>query len=375
VSAAPLPPLSRRRLLALAAGLPLAGGPLAGCARPGSDHTAAVAETWRHTTPESVRSRDDLLREIVRYATLSPSHRNRQPWRFEIGPGWVSVRPDLDRRLPVADPDDRYLHLSVGAATETMATCAAAGGLGANLVPDGDGVRVELFVSTPTAAQLYEAIITRQTAWTALSAEPLKAEDLERLAAVTTGNGIKPFLITERQQLERILELTVAAGERQVRDAAWCAEFMDWLRFDAAEALAQRDGLYTAAVGYPSLPRWLGSRLFDMVTTPARERRRYTDQLRGCSGVLVLAGDGDGLPAWQEAGRRYQRAALVAEARGIRTGPVNPPLDFPDLRRELATGLGLGNLVPIAMLRFGRDGEALPRSLRRSAADVTAGQA
>jgi nitroreductase len=368
-------PVSRRQLLALAASAPLAGGSLAGCARPGPDFAAAGAETWRHAAPDSVRSRDDLLREIVRYGTLAPSHRNRQPWRFEIGPGWISVRPDPARRLPVADPDDRYLQISIGAAVENLVTSAAAGGLGANVAPDGDGLRVDFFASMPAAPDLYEAIITRQTAWTALDPQPIEASEQQRLATVTTGNGIKSVIVTDRQQLDRLLDLTITAGERQARDPAWIAEFVAWLRLGPTEALARRDGLASFVTGFPSVPRWLASRLPDLVITPARAGKRHTNQLRGCSGVLVLASDGDTVAAWQEAGRRYQRAALVAEAGGIRTGPVNAALDYPDLRRELASVLGLGDLLPVMVVRFGRGGETLPRSLRRPVADLATGPA
>ncbi|MBL8226648.1 MAG: Tat pathway signal protein [Chromatiales bacterium] len=368
------PPLSRRRLLALAAGAPLAGSVLAGCARPDAAHDAAVAETWRHTVEDTVNNRDELEREIVRYATLAPSHRNRQPWRFELGPGWIIVRPDIARRLPVADPDDRYLHAAVGAAAETMVTAAAAGGLGAKVSPDGDGIRIDFFVSLPQPPQLYDAIIARQTAWEALDAAPLEEAEVGRLEKLAAGAGIVPRLVTERAEIDRVLKRTIEAAEHLARDPAWLRELIEGLRFDAAEALATRDGLFTVAAGYPGVPRWLGTRLPDLVTTPGRERERATAQLNGCSGVIVFAADDDSPAAWQEAGRCYQRVALVAQSRGIRTGPVNAALDVPEVRGRLSRNLGLGERRPVLALRFGRGGATLPRSLRRPAADLTTGQ-
>jgi hypothetical protein len=369
------PPLSRRRLLALAAAAPLAGTTLTGCGRPGSAYDAAVAETWRHTPGNAVNNRDDLLREIIRYGTLAPSHRNRQPWRFEPGPGWIIVRPDTSRRLPVADPDDRYLHASIGAAAETMVTAAAAGGLGANVTADGAGIRIDFFVDLPWPQPLYDAIITRQTAWEALDTAPVDKADLQQLVDAASATGIVPRLITDRADLNRILAYSTGAAEQLARDVTRQRELLDCLRFDADEALATRDGIYTAAAGYPGVPRWLASRLPDLVTTPARERERVATQLRGCSGLIVLAVESDGPAAWQEAGRCYQRTALVAESRGIRTGPVNAVLDVPDLRAQFANSLGLDERRPVLVLRFGRGGTTLPRSLRRGAADLTMAQA
>lgn len=373
--AADPPPLSRRRLLALAAAAPLAGGTLASCGRPDAAHAAAVAATWRHTVDDTVGTRDELEREIVRYATLAPSRRNRQPWRFELGPGWISVQPDLNRRLPVADPDDRYLHAAIGAAAETMVTVAAAGGLGAKTTAAGDGIRIDFFVSMPQPPQLYDAVIARQTAWEGLDPAPLEDTEVRRLEALAAGTGIVPRLVTGRDEIDRVLKRTVEAAEYLARDAAWRREFLACLRFDAGEALATRDGLFTVAAGYPAVPRWLGTRLPDLVTTPGRERERATVQLRGCSGVIVFAADGDDPAGWQEAGRCYQRVALAAQSRGIRTGPVNAALDVPEVRARLARNLGLGERRPVLALRFGRGGAELPRSLRRPAADLTTGQA
>jgi hypothetical protein len=90
---------------------------------------------------------------------------------------------------------------------------------------------------------------------------------------------------------------------------------------------------------------------------------------------MVLAADEDAPAAWHEAGRCYQRVALVAQSLGIRTGPVNAALDVPEVRARLGRNLGLGERRPVLVLRFGRGGTTLPRSLRRGAADLTMAQA
>src|SRR5512133_4252754 len=54
--------------------------------------------------------------EIVRAASRAPSHHNAQPWAFRVGQAEVEVYADRDRRIPLADPDDRQLFIGVGAA-------------------------------------------------------------------------------------------------------------------------------------------------------------------------------------------------------------------------------------------------------------------
>lgn len=367
------PSPTRRRLLLAAATAPFAAA-AGGCARPGPDYAAAVADTWRDTPPGSVGNRDQLEREIVRFALLSPSHRNRQPWRFELGPGWITLLPDPGRRLPVADPDDRLLHVSVGAALQTMIASAAAAGLAAELEPVADGVRVNYRPDVPGTQVLYDAVLKRQTARVPFSTEAPPAALLDRLVRNAAIDGVEALVVTEPAGRERVLELTVAAAEKQLRDPAWLAEYLGWYRFDAAEALARRDGVYGAAQGYPGVPGWLGRRLFDLVTTPARERIRWTEQLQGTGALLVLATPGEDPAAWRALGRAYQQVALVATANGLRSAPANPAIEYPDTAATLAADLGLRTAKSLFVLRVGTGGPELPRSLRRPAADVTTGQ-
>src|SRR4029453_2672477 len=68
---------------------------------------------------------EQQLRSLVRYAVLAPSTRNSQPWRFTIERNTVRVWADPSRRLPVADPDGRELHLSLGCALENLLVAGA----------------------------------------------------------------------------------------------------------------------------------------------------------------------------------------------------------------------------------------------------------
>lgn len=58
-------------------------------------------------------------RFLLRYATLAPSTRNTQPWRFTVCGARIDIGADLDRWQPVADPDRRELEISLGCALET----------------------------------------------------------------------------------------------------------------------------------------------------------------------------------------------------------------------------------------------------------------
>lgn len=89
------------------------------------DYTTAVRDTWRR---HDLGTADRDYVKLVRYATLAASSHNTQPWRFAFEPGRIVIFPDLSRRCPAVDPDDRHLYASLGCAAENLVWAAQAAG-------------------------------------------------------------------------------------------------------------------------------------------------------------------------------------------------------------------------------------------------------
>lgn len=329
-------------------------------------YSEAVAETWRHSG-ESAAGRPALMRDLVRYATLAPSSHNTQCWRFRLAADSVAILPDLDRRCPVVDPDDHHLFVSLGCAAENLIQAAAAAGLDGqaafNAGPE-ESVAIGLSPAQGVRSVLFEAIPQRQSTRSEYDGRPLPGDELRLLETAGTGQGVRVLLITERHTLETLLELVIQGNTAQMRDPAFVAELKDWIRFSHAQAVRERDGLASATSGNPSLPPWLGRRLFDLVFTEAAENDKYARYLRSSAGLAVFVSEADDKAHWVEAGRAFQRFALEATALGIRTAHLNQPVEVPALRAELARTLGIASGRPDLVVRFGR-GPELPRSLRR----------
>ena len=151
----------------------------------------------------------------------------------------------------------------------------------------------------------------------------------------------------------------------QIADAAFLRELKKWLRFSPREAMETGDGLFSAASGSPSLPAWLGPRIFDWVFTANAENEKYTRQLRSSAGVAVFVAQKEDREHWVLAGRACQRFALQATALGIKHAFINQPVEVPNLRPELAGLTGLPGRRPDIVMRFGY-GPTLPYSARRT---------
>jgi hypothetical protein len=309
----------------------------------------------------------------VHYATLAANSHNAQPWHFRPTPDGVAILPDLTRALPVADPDNHHLYVSLGCAAENLALAVGAEGRSAavGFTAEGDGeVRVALGAEG-VRDPLFDAITARQCTRSDYDGRALPAGDLSRLEQAARREACELILIDDRARIEQVLELILAATEAQVADPAFVDELKSWIRFNARAAIDTGDGLYSACSGNPTLPTFLGERLFGLVFKPQGEKDRYARQVRSSAGLAVVVLARDDAAHWVEAGRSYQRFALQATALGIRHAHLNQPVEVASTRPQLRALLGLGDRRPDLVLRYGY-APPMPRSLRRPVADVLA---
>src|SRR6202521_2666437 len=109
--------------------------------------------------------------------------------------------------------------------------------------------------------------------------------------------------------------------------------------------------------------------LFPWRNSVCSQNERYARQIRNSAGIAVFVSDTSDKARWVEAGRCYERFALQATALGIRNAFLNQPVEVGSVRPQFAAALGLGNLRPDLVVRFGR-GPTLPLSMRRPVASV-----
>jgi len=318
----------------------------------------------------------NLLTDLVRYGTLAASSHNTQCWRFRMTETTITILPDFSRRCPVVDPDDHHLYVSLGCAAENILQAAKAHGLTGQVRFDQSGaetgaVHLSFAPGAPETTPLFDAIPHRQCSRTEYNGHPLAPEELEQLAAAGTGDGVRVVLLTNPAKLAVVEQFVVRGNTAQLRNPAFVKELTAWIRFNQAEAERQGDGLYSAASGNPSLPRWLGRLILPLVLRPKPENEKCVRQLRSSAGVAVFVSAPSDPAHWVEVGRCYERFALQATALGIRNAFLNQPVEEAALRPEFAQALGLTAERPDLVVRFGR-GAKMPRSPRRPVEAVLA---
>ena len=341
---------------------------LSACSQ-GSDaegYEAVARQTWQLGALEGFEGAA-LSKELVRYATLAPSSHNTQCWKFALDGKGITILPDLSRRTPAVDPDDHHLFVSLGCATENLVQAALAHGLKgeAGLEAASDAVRVTLSSTRSQATALFKAIPQRQCTRGDYDAKALSNEELHLLELAGTGDGVRVLLLTDRSKTEQVLDQVVQGNTAQMADAAFVKELKAWIRFNGADEVRTRDGLYSVSSGNPSIPKWIGDLALGLFFTPKSENERYTRQIRNSAGIAVFVSERNDKAHWVEAGRCYERFALQATALGIRNAFLNQPVEVGDIRPQFARWLGIGpSQRPDLVVRFGR-GPAMPASMRR----------
>ena len=307
------------------------------------------------------------VQEIVRAGTLAANSHNSQPWRFAVSDKQITIKPDFSRRCPAVDPDDHHLFASLGCAVENMVQAATVLGFKAEPrleAASQDQVTILLDRSQPSSNELADAISKRQCTRAEYDGQALSAEILNKIRVAGSLNGVECMLVTERSRMDVILDYVVQGNTAQMRDGAFMAELIAWIRFNDSMAIENLDGLAARSSGNPSLPAWIAKRLLPFVMTEKGENDKYAKHIRSSAGIAVFAAASNDRAGWVSAGRAFQRFALQATALGIRQAFLNQPVEVPSLRPQLASYLGIGNRRPDLVVRFGR-GTTQPPSLRR----------
>lgn len=365
INHAPDQKLSRRNFLKLfgAAGIATIGGYGLYEAAPWMNYEQQVDTTWQLLNEEAEPGK--VKRELIRYATLAANGHNTQPWKFAIKAESIEIHPDFHRRLPVVDPHDRELWISLGCALENLLIAARANGFVPEVTYPGaeDFIQIGLSADAPQVSPLYSAIPLRQNTRSEYNGRLIKNADLDQLQALPVEPGVGLHFVLDPSGMETVLEYVQQGNMEQYAEPAFVDELIDWLRFNKKEALAELDGLYSRCSGNPEVPRWLGQ-LFVSGTKPAQQAEADAKKLRTSPTAVVVTSETDTKAAWVRSGQVYERLALAMTSLNIKSAFLNQPIEVAELRTQFQSSIGLGTSTPQLLLRCGY-ADDMPRALRR----------
>lgn len=170
---------------------------------------------------------DERTRRVLDRASRAPSGHNAQPWSVRIDSvnHWTVV-PDVARRLPAVDGNDRELTISLGAFIEALVIAGAADGVAV----EASGLELSLAPMNPRTDQL-EALLLRRTMRGPYERRRLEARDVAVF-------GEARYFAESKLLRDATIEATRAQAHRD--DAQ--RELIEWVRWTKKEANEKRDG-------------------------------------------------------------------------------------------------------------------------------------
>jgi nitroreductase len=325
--------------------------------------TGRMADSARRASQSG--SFGPALSACLRAATAAPSIHNSQPWLFRPRRTGVDVLVDRRRRLAVADPDGREMHVSVGAAVFNLRVAMLAAGSQPLvwLLPDPREPDLAATVvagpAVPVPADvraLADAIPRRQTNRRPFWSMPVPDAVLDAMIAAARAEGAC-LVVVDSATRSRVLDLVRDADRRQRSDPRYRAELEKWTGPGRADGVPPQ--VYGPRPELAALPL----RDFDL----AHNTNGRVARFEPLPTLAVLYTAGDGRQDWLQAGQALERVLLTATVHRLATTPLTQAVEVPELR-TLFDAPDERRVVQ-SIIRLGYAG-AVPRTPRRPLADV-----
>jgi len=312
----------------------------------------------------------EKLEFLLSYAVLAPSSHNTQPWLFRLRGDEAELYADRTRACRIADPDDRELIISCGAALcHLRIAMRHFGYLGkVEILPDkGDPdllARVCLGLQAERCVEdnlLFHAITKRRTNRQPFSDDPVPEPLLAALEKAAAKEGAHLQILRSEQARYALADLVAEADRRQWASKRFRLELAAWVH---ANRTASRDGIPGYAQGVDDLMSYAGPlvvRTFDMGEGQAAKNRELAT---GSPVLAVLGTNGDAPREWLATGQALARVLLRARIEDVWASFLNQPIEIAALRQNLPHTIGHAGFPQLILrLGFGPDVRPTPRRL------------
>jgi len=320
-------------------------------------------------------STEERLRYFLRFAVLAPSGHNTQPWRFQVADGRVWLYADRSRNLPMADPEDRELTISCGAALFHLRLAMRYFGQAETVeaVPDpGDPDLLAVVhpagphAPDDTDRALFGAITRRFTHRGSFLETPVPPALKHMLQWLAEHEGAGLHCLAEAADKELVAELVGEGDRHQGGDPAFRRELSKWVHTNLSR---RRDGMPGFVLGTGALGSLVAPGFLRWADWGEAQARRDRELVRQAPTLAALTTARDGIECWLTAGQALAAVLLRAAEDGVQAAYLNQAVQVDELRQRLREHLGVPG-QPQILLRLGYEHATRPATPRRPVAAV-----
>ncbi|MDL2303891.1 nitroreductase family protein [Bacteroides sp. OttesenSCG-928-D19] len=309
---------------------------------------------------------------MIEQAVKAPSGHNTQPWLFSVKDDAIQIRPDYDKSLPVVDPDNRELFISLGCAAENVCVTAPQKGYDTDLTISEDGIITIHLKKNQTVEPnpLFAQIAIRQTNRSIYNEQTISSDTIRLLERLFETSPAKAYFYKNgTPEFNAIADFVIAGNVLQMQNKAFTDELKSWMRFNKKHQDSTNDGLSYAAFGAPNLPRFIIKPIMSGYLNDKTQNKGDRKKIASSSHFMLLTTTDNTPEGWIQLGIIMERFLLKITELEIAHAYMNQPNEVKELAGKMTETLNIPDEYPVILLRIGY-GEKMPYSKRKDIKEV-----
>lgn len=310
--------------------------------------------------PKGGSFRDKMI-FILNYAVLAPSAHNTQPWLFKVEDNSLSVFINKKRMLGESDPLMRQTYESIGACIVNIEIASNHFGFlpqtnyffNENVEDDQKIIVAKInFAQTnqPNKTNyLFKQIINRHSGKLAYSADSVNKEVIEIINSLEKPPNLNINFFFKPEEIKIAADAVSIGTAEAFKDKVFCKELSEWLRPNNTKDF---DGMPGFTVGIPTVMSWIVPKIIANLNVEKMQVEMMTDIALKTPCVGVVSGTNT-IPSWVEAGRIFQKIALMAQNLNLSTAIMGAPVEVKSAAMFLKEKLNLPG-DPVLFFRIGK---------------------
>jgi len=306
----------------------------------------------------------DVVSSIMKEVSLAPSAHNSQPAVWSYFEGEFHLCSNAKRRLPVADPSDHDLLLSLGAQIEGLdLSLKARNKKIGSIKKENEAYKLTVVDSDEdiNSSELYKVIDKRKTFRGAYT----KKIKTHIFSKEIFSDKSKYLLINDDKTIKKVAKLYDESSLDFFRNQSYTKELYSWLRFSKKEKKWHEDGLNQDAMSLNAIESFGASQVLKPKVFKFLDRMGLASllvseapKIKTSSFILCLVkkrSENDQI----ELGRFFYRAWLFATLKGLNLCPLSNLVDHPAYKEKLEKELDLsGEFELFKIFRAGPEPES-----------------
>lgn len=298
------------------------------------------------------------------FGVLAASTHNTQPWlvSLEDDDAVLVVRPNLERRLPIADPLNRNLYISLGCMAANMMVVAARHSkvITYSLREGNNGPEICLQESSDNLdtdlGGLSECISLRFSDKGRYFDTKIQQETLGGLADLAQQHDVSVGWATTAEDRDKIAYIYTTAASRYADKPEFRQELARWLRLNTTSSETGMPGFVS---GLPLIASIIGKVFLPRVPKMMHvQAAKDGEKVRQGPVLGLFVTEQSEVEDWVHVGIAYQLLCLKAVEQRLSITPMTAPIEFVDACQDLLSCFGVNftsrrQLVPQFMFRMG----------------------